>query len=390
MSSINYFFLSLPSHNHQTLIVQLFESTHYGVFHASQYHRFCDGTPSIYNTTCFGAANSPNYASRRLHHTGQWDLKEMLSSLLPLLNDGNNLRVKSVGILLHPRVISPDYWGNKNSRIRSIGKMANAWFKAILEADKRGWIKDPVVRDAKGLPGVGLGIGGAAGGTGEEIEGQIWKKQGTVFDGFRTWNSVGTIRGPSENSSREKVLLADLNGDGIADYIVADNDGTLRAWINRGKPNEWTSIGKINPGWKSVKGNMIRLADVDNDGKADLIVLYQEGATKVWKNVDNGKKFESLDSQWATGLESRDKIYFEDMDGDGYADYVIVYEGGSVKWARNTHNNGKDSSKKNRATVATIAPGPAGIPAGSTRIRDIDGDGKAGMLWLVLDSKMYN
>ncbi|KAG8666653.1 hypothetical protein FPOAC2_11769 [Fusarium poae] len=273
-----------------------------------------------------------------------------------------------------------DLWDQKHPNDGGYEKMANAWLKAILEADRRGWLKDPVVRDAKGLPGVGLGVGGASGGTGQEIEGQIWKKQGTVFDGVRTWESVGTIRGPLENGSRAKVILADLNGDGIADYILADNDGTLRGWINRGSPNDWTSIGKINPDWKSVKGNMVRLADVDNDGKADLIVLYQEGAAKVWKNVDNGKKFESLDSQWATGLESRDKIHFEDINGDGYADYVIVYEGGSVKWARNTHNNGKDNSKKNWETVATIAPGPAGIPAGSTRIRDIDGDGKADYL----------
>ncbi|KAG4277787.1 chitinase [Fusarium proliferatum] len=259
-------------------------------------------------------------------------------------------------------------------------KMADAWLKAILEADKRGWLKAPTKIDAAGLPGVGLGVGGGAGGAQEEIVGKIWKKQGTVFEGFRTWDSVGTIRGSAENSSREKVILADLNGDGIADYVLADKDGKIRAWINGGKPNDWKSIGYINPDWKSVTGDMIRFADVDNDGKADLIALYEDGAAKVWKNVDNGKKFESLDSRWATGLASRDKVRFEDIDGDGYADYVVVYEGGAVKWARNTHNNGKDSSKKNWETETTIAPGPAGIPQDSTSIRDIDGDGKADYL----------
>lgn len=257
-------------------------------------------------------------------------------------------------------------------------KMADAWLKAILEADKRGWLKAPTKIDAAGLPGVGLGVGGGTGGAQEEIVGKIWKKQGTVFEGFRTWEPVGTIRGSAENSSREKVILADLNGDGIADYVLADEDGKMRAWINGGKPNDWKSIGYINPDWKSIKGDMIRFADVDNDGKADLIALYEDGAAKVWKNVDNGKKFESLDSRWATGLASRDKVRFEDIDGDGHADYVIVYGGGAVKWARNTHNNGKDSSKKNWETETTIAPGPAGIPQDSTSIRDIDGDGKAG------------
>ncbi|CCT63634.1 related to acetylxylan esterase [Fusarium fujikuroi IMI 58289] len=259
-------------------------------------------------------------------------------------------------------------------------KMADAWLKAILEADKRGWLKAPTKIDAAGLPGVGLGVGGGTGGAQEEIVGKIWKKQGTAFEGFRIWEPVGTIRDSAESSSREKVILADLNGDGIADYVLADKDGKMRAWINGGKPNDWKSIGYINPDWKSITGDMIRLADVDNDGKADLIALYEDGAAKVWKNVDNGKKFESLDSRWATGLASRDKVRFEDIDGDGYADYVIVYEGGAVKWARNTHNNGKDSSKKNWETETTIAPGPAGIPQDSTNIRDIDGDGKADYL----------
>lgn len=199
-----------------------------------------------------------------------------------------------------------------------------------------------------------------------------------MFNGFHIWEEVGTIRGPVDNGRRDKVKLADLNNDGILDYIIVDDDGTIRAWINKGKPNEWTSLGKINPDWSTVKGEMVRFADVDNDGRADLIALSSDGSAKVWKNTDNGRKFETLDSKWATGLESSDKVRFEDMDGDGYVDYVIVYSGGAVKWARNTHNNGKDSSKKNWGDTETIAPGPAGMPANAARLHDLDGDGKAG------------
>jgi hypothetical protein len=84
------------------------------------------------------------------------------------------------------------------------------------------------------------------------------------------------------------------------------------------------------------------MADVDNDKRANMIVIYLDGAAKVWKNVDNGKSFKLLDSKWAMGLEAGDKIEFKDINGDGYANYVIVYNKGEVKWARNTHNNGKD------------------------------------------------
>lgn len=277
---------------------------------------------------------------------------------------------------VHVDITKSDLSDDKHPNNRGYEKMAEAWFQAILEADSRGWLKNPAKVTELEAPGTGLGTGGGGGSGGSNR--RIWEKKGTVFEGFRIWESVGTIRTAVESGSRDKVILADLNGDGLADYIIADKDGSVRAWINGGS-NSWTSLGKVNPDWKSVTGDMVRLADVDNDGKADLIVLYAEGGARVWKNTDNGKKFESLDSKWATGLESREKIYFEDIDGDGYADYVIVYSGGAVKWARNTHNNGKDGDKKNWETAETIAPGVSGIPPDTVRIRDIDGDGQAGM-----------
>ncbi|KAH6959267.1 hypothetical protein DER45DRAFT_594703 [Fusarium avenaceum] len=273
----------------------------------------------------------------------------------------------------------------KHPNDKGYKKMADAWFKAILDADSRGFLEPPAKVTDSDAPGTGIGTGSSSGsgsssGDLGKIGGGIWDKKGTIFPGFTTWESTGPIAAAAENGSRDKLILADLNGDGIADYVLADNDGTVRAWINGGKPNSWTSLGKVNPGWSSIKGDMIRMADVDNDGKADLIVLYSDGAAKVWKNTNNGKAFTALDANWATGLASRENVHFEDIDGDGYADYVIVYSGGSVKWARNTHNNGKDSSKKNWESAVTIAPGPAGIPANSARIRDLDGDGKADYL----------
>ncbi|KAL4722684.1 hypothetical protein ACLX1H_010567 [Fusarium chlamydosporum] len=266
-----------------------------------------------------------------------------------------------------------DLWDLKHPNDQGYEKMANAWLKAIIEADSRGWLKAPVKMTSTDAPGTGLGIGGEGNG-GTAVN--IWKKEGTIFDGFRTWEEIGTISGPLNSAGR--VILADLDGDGMTDYVVADNDGTVRAWIYQGSPNDWKSLGKVNPDWSSITGEMIRLADVDNDGKADLIVLYSDGAAKVWKNTKDGAKFEALDAKWATGLASREKVHFEDIDGDGYADYVIVYSGGSVQYARNTHNNGKDSKKKNWEEAETIAPGPAGMPANSARLRDLDGDGRAG------------
>lgn len=230
-------------------------------------------------------------------------------------------------------------------------KMAAAWYSGIVSANNRGWLKSPVSVSATG---VGLGCTGGK------------------------YESLGPIAGPVPSGRRDKVILADLNGDGRDDFLMADDSGAVRAWVNNGSPTSWTNLQGVNPPWSNVKGSMVRMADVDGDGKADMIVLASDGSAKVWKNTDNGRKFTALDAAWAPALVSSDKVRFVDMNGDGYADYVILYSDGAMKWAQNTKNNGKDKSKANFAALKTIATGPAGIPANSVRLSDLDGDGKAG------------
>lgn len=259
-------------------------------------------------------------------------------------------------ILLAPiDITTADLADDKHPNDKGYEKMANAWLEGIVDADSRGWLKAPIKVRPSDLPGMGLGTG-------------------------HTWEEVGTIRTAVANGRKDKVILADLNGDGIADYIVADDDGTIRAWLNGGGPNQWTSIGAINPSWKAVTGDMVRFADISNDGKADLIVLYADGAAKAWKNTQDGRKFVSVDSNWATGPQDRKKVHLRDMDGDGYADYVVIYSSGAVTWARNTHNNGKNDNARNFEPAQTIASGSAGVPNDIARVIDLDGDKRAGKL----------
>ncbi|KAF4469589.1 chitinase [Fusarium albosuccineum] len=261
-------------------------------------------------------------------------------------------------------------------------KMADAWYNAILQAHNRTWLQQPIKLGPQDVSSVGLSIttGRQVGSQSVEAgcNGGNWESMGTVFDDYRDWEDVGGIMGPVANAYQAGLILTDLNNDGLADYIMVDNNGAVRAWINNnGSAMQWTSLGQINPTWSGVTRSMIRMADVDNDGRADMIVIYSTGVAKIWKNTNDGKNFTLINSQWATGLKDRDKTFFEDMDGDGYADRVIVYSTGAIKWARNTGNNGNDTSKPNWETEKTIASSFPNAASAKVQLRDLDGDKKS-------------
>jgi len=93
---------------------------------------------------------------------------------------------------------------------------------------------------------------------------------------------------------------------------------------------------------------------VDNDGKAEVAVLYSEGTAKVWNMIDARKKFEALGSKWATRIEGRprDKVQWVDIGSEGYADWLILCP---VKRAYNNRNDSKDDSKRDCEEIETKA-----------------------------------
>jgi hypothetical protein len=72
-------------------------------------------------------------------------------------------------------------------------------------------------------------------------------------------------------------------------------------------------------------GNGIAVADVDGDGKLDVYFVNQLGESQLWRNLGGGK-FENITSQAGVGLA--DKICvgasFADIDNDGKPDLLVT------------------------------------------------------------------
>ena len=195
---------------------------------------------------------------------------------------------------------------------------------------------------------------------------------GTSFGSPTIWNSGYTNGWNTTNHTR---TLADVNGDGKADIIGFGNNSVLVSLSNGssfGSPTIWNS-GYTN-GWNTT--NHIRtLADVNGDGKADIIGF---GNNSVLVSLSNGTSFGSptiwnsgYTNGWNTTNHTRT---LADVNGDGKADIIgfgnnsvlVSLSNGSSFGSPTIWNSGYTNGWNTTNHTRTLA--------------DVNGDGKADII----------
>lgn len=89
------------------------------------------------------------------------------------------------------------------------------------------------------------------------------------------------------------VRFVDLNADGYDDFVCVNAEGNMYAGINQrdgtaSTPPTFRDIGLI----KSNEGfaqDRVRLADIDGDGRADYCVIDDASNIRCWRNAGTGK-----------------------------------------------------------------------------------------------------
>jgi hypothetical protein len=210
--------------------------------------------------------------------------------------------------------------------------------------------------------------------------------------GGGAWRDIGEIApGPSDDASTSRFEFADINGDGLADYIRIYQGGAVKAYLNngnipdQGKGLNWQDAITISPGIEGVPGSKVHFADLNGDGKADFLVIWDGGAVTAYLNT--GRLPSGI---WQSGYsvapgvgEAGSKVRFADITGDGRAEYLISYDGGSVKSYKNNGNIPDVGKGPNWLAMGVIAGGVS--PQGVVRLADLNGDGKADYLTLFED-----
>ncbi|KAI3393725.1 hypothetical protein diail_3771 [Diaporthe ilicicola] len=216
------------------------------------------------------------------------------------------------------------------------------------------------------------------------------------------WAAQGVIAS-GVGGDRASVRFADLNGDGRAEYLRVNDDGSVECWLNAGGQDgginaakiTWIPQGKVASGI-GKDGAGVRFADLNGDGRAEYLYINTDGSVEAYLNLgsssggaDAGKVAWSSQGMIASGVGmGRDSIIFTDINGDGRADYVALSrtDGSARLWLNGGGpDNGPNAAKVVWLPHGTIANGVGGSGMG-IQFADLNGDSRAEYLDVKFDT----
>lgn len=181
------------------------------------------------------------------------------------------------------------------------------------------------------------------------------------------------------------IKIADLDGDGKLDIAVLNTNETINIFRNtsvKGILNKnslsLSATLYIYPKLPSNSPYAIKIADLDGDGKSDIVLAYRStNKVAIFKNNCNPGNIDNLsfgeEIRLNTG-SSPASVDVTDIDGDGKPEIITANEssGKSISIFKNVSNKGS----LNANSFSQVQNFNAGSGSRSLSIADLNSDGK--------------
>jgi hypothetical protein len=214
----------------------------------------------------------------------------------------------------------------------------------------------------------------------------------TVSTGTFYQSGTHTLTSVQNKMQPNKVRIGDIDGDGKSDLVVSgsnyitDSVSVLRNLGTTGMldstffaPKKGFYVGNSN--YNIIKD--ISLADFDNDGKLDIAVLETYSGLHVMRNQSTSGSV-SMASALALGyIVNIEQVGIADVDGDGKIDIITTADEYGVKIFRNTSSGVGNISF---AAFVSFATGNGNSHPTAVSFADLNNDGKPDMVV----SNLYN
>jgi hypothetical protein len=162
---------------------------------------------------------------------------------------------------------------------------------------------------------------------------RLWRNPMTDTWDSTVWDSPTEIS--TSDGEISEIALADVDRDGRLDIVSVSNGATprVRAWRNPGAPfsSAWSTTNLL--GSLGSDGLSLAVADLDQDDAPDVAAGLADGSVLIWRNPLTGAQ--PFATGWAaaitveSGTGPVEALQAADVDNDGYAELVRGTGGGS-------------------------------------------------------------
>ena len=182
-----------------------------------------------------------------------------------------------------------------------------------------------------------------------DADGDLDLLVGTWNKGVFLYRNEGTAESPRfarveeplvdlTRGSHASPALGDLDGDGDLDLVAGESSGEVNVWRNDGTATAPSfilvtdTLMAIDLGRRSAPA----LADLNGDGRLDLVLGSESGETRVLWGTGALDRFDDAGTIALPGIAAPE---FADLDGDGDLDLLAGEIAGGLRWYENAGNS---------------------------------------------------